>query len=127
MQCGIYCIAFLLDYYEVQEYLKKSILENANAMLNEQGLSIYDLVNVLQYAFHCYALKAIFIPNALPCILYLGTKRKTGHYLIVMKRTLFSFIVFDGEYGYKKLNKLRLYLFWSHICILCYNKTKRGT
>lgn len=122
MRCGIDCMNYLLDYYEFDELSKKTVIDEMNACLSDKGISIYDFICIAnRNHLLCRAIRSVWIPKKNPCILYFKRRKHDGHFLILVKRERFHFIVYDPLVQYRKINKLWLYLFWSHICILCYN------
>lgn len=124
MRCAIDCIKILIEHYEINEEKAIKLLDEVENKINEQGLSIYDFITLTnKYYLHCIAKKSMFFPKQLPCVIYLKGKR-TGHYMMLMKKEHFHFIVYDPSIEYKRIHKIWLYLYWSHICILCYNETK---
>ncbi|NBK98117.1 MAG: hypothetical protein EOM50_08865 [Erysipelotrichia bacterium] len=126
MLCGLDCINFMLVYYKFENASASLMKEAVMEATTQEGISIYDLVRIANaYGLCSKAIKSLWIPKQLPCILYLKNGEKSGHFLVLIKRRLCSFIVYDETYKYRRINKLRLYLFWSHVCILCYNEKKR--
>lgn len=121
MRCGLECMSYLLDYYEFNEQVKEKVINDMNECLSDRGISIYDFICIAnRYHLLCNAVKSLWIPKRLPCVLYFK-KRGTGHYMILVRKERFHFVIYDPLVQYKRINKIWLYLFWSHTCILCYN------
>lgn len=113
MRCAIECLLFLGEFYKKDTGEGIAYLESK---LNEKGISVYDLCEALELAdFKTKAIKSLFFPQGIMIILLKG--KKTGHFMVVLNKSLFTLKIYDSISGVKKVNKLLIYFLWTHISI----------
>lgn len=118
MKCALFCIKKLSEYYT---YETDKVIEELNTHIGKQGLNLLTLIEVCNnYNVQLKAYQSLFMLKQMPCIILLKPKHK-GHYIVILKVNTFTYSVYDETYGIRKIGKLRLYLFWTHISVLCYN------
>lgn len=112
MKCGIDCVQFIERYYHLQ---MKSAISYLKKQISEKGISIYDMLKALSN-YNAKAYKSIFLPKKTPAILYLKGN-KTGHFIVLIQKNTYSLTIYDPVFKVCKINKIMMYLQWTHIYI----------
>lgn len=114
MRCAFDCLLFIQDYFDVDTSKGIGYLEGK---LSEKGISIYDFCNAVMLCnLNCKAISSWCFPKKISILLVKG--KNSGHYLVFIKKTLFSIVVYDGRLGIRKVNKFVFYWIWSRISII---------
>ncbi len=121
MKCALFCIQKLSEYYQFDS---EDICKCMQTHLNHKGISLYDLMQCLQKCnLHFEMGYHFFIPTQLPCMILLRPKRG-GHFVLVLKQTKWKVTLWEERRKTFTISKIRLYVFYSRICIICYNEKR---
>ncbi len=122
MRCALFCIKKLSEYYE---YKTENVINELQDAIQKNGISVFDLISICHTNdIELKAFKSTGLIKAFPCILLLRP-RSRGHYIVLLEVNRWTCLFSDETYGIRKMSKLRLYLYWSHVSVICYNEKRK--